>query len=120
MIHLSFFRQMGKHWQTHAGMENIRLWDVQTHKHKATLAGRGKLIQFLSDGKTLVCAGGDIQLWDAHTLKLKDKFTFTEDFENFASMVFSPDGTNLVLRASQSNRGETLYVWDLESGEHKG
>ena len=95
---------------------NVRLWDVPTRKHKVTQKGNRRFVQFLSDGKTLVCASYDFQLRNAHNLELKKKYTFTEEYGDIVPIALSPDGQTLAIK---SNKHRTIYMWDLKSGTHK-
>ena len=93
---------------------NIRFWDVQTNKIKATLdvnGGVGKVL-FSPDGNIFISAGGAIELWDANSLQ--HKFTFKENYEYITSLAISPDGTTL---ASASD-DERIDLWDMQNRKH--
>ena len=94
---------------------NIRLWDVDTHKHIATRAVNGFFIQFLPDGKILDFSDNTIQIWDAQTLK--EKFTDTGRVAFFYSKAVSPDGMTHV---RENEKDLQLYLWDVKTGKSVG
>ena len=109
----------------------IRLWDVNTGTHIATLSGHETdilSVAFSPDGRTL--ASGSIKeqihpsgayregvdpyplrLWDVATGKPKKTFALNY---SVPSVVFSPDGQTLA-----STVGRSIYLWDPVSGQHK-
>ncbi|MEH1796869.1 MULTISPECIES: WD40 repeat domain-containing protein [unclassified Nostoc] len=68
------------------------------------------------DGRTLVSAGRDINLWDLHTGELQP--ISMADF-NVNSLVISQDGKTLVSRGGTYDGDHKIKVWDLQSGERK-
>ncbi|AVH65285.1 WD40 repeat domain-containing protein [Nostoc sp. 'Peltigera membranacea cyanobiont' N6] len=68
------------------------------------------------DGRTLVSAGRDINLWDLHTGELQP--ISMADF-NVNSLAISQDGKTLVSRGGTYDGDHKIKVWDLQSGERK-
>ncbi|NEB52264.1 hypothetical protein G3I48_08190 [Streptomyces griseus] len=76
----------------------VRLWDVRTGGHTATLTGHTSsvdLVAFSPSGETLATAGaeGTVRLWDVATAR--STATFTGHDGAVHSLVFSPDGDSL-------------------------
>ena len=92
--------------------DTVRLWDVHTGKHKATISANATHIAFSPDGKTLAGAGYDVDLWDVQTLKLKTKLTGHRSSR--VSVAYSPDGNTIV-----SEAGRTVQLWEAHTGERK-
>ena len=88
----------------------IRLWDVATGKHIATLKGHSDNVAalvFSHDGQYL--ASGDwqkIHVWDVATSELKDTFHGHKDY--VTSLVFSPYDQYLA-----SGESGTTLLWDI-------
>lgn len=113
------------------GKHTIHLWDAESGKSKATLAGDGRIksIFFGSDNLTLISVSisepknsyvsyrrdsdensdNIIRLWNVETGTCKA--TFTEDIGKVTSVDLSPDGSTLILNQ--------IYLWDVETGERK-
>ena len=98
--------------------KRIRLWDVETARHEATLAGHlwdVVSVAFSPDGATLASGSGDgtVRLWSVanglHTATLEGHGDWVY------SVAFSPDGS---LLASGARDGE-VRVWDVATGRHK-
>ena len=90
----------------------VRLWDVQTGKHKGTIFERTTHITFSPDGETLVTAGYTVGLWDVQTLKLKGRLTGHRSSR--VTVAYSSDGKTI---ASES--GRNVQLWDAYTGERK-
>ena len=108
------FSPDGKTLVTTCWDSNIRFWDVQTQKIKATLEVKGGVakVLFSPDGRTFISAGSLIQLWDAKTLQ--HKFTFKEDYGYFTSITISQDGTTL----ASASKDERIDLWNVKNGKH--
>ena len=91
----------------------LRLWDVATATHKATLSkfARIRYLLFSPDGNTLISGDtyDNIQVWDVNTGKKKKDF----DALSLRSIAISPDGNTLATGGFQ-----VLYLWDLATGTH--
>jgi WD40 repeat protein len=92
--------------------KTIRLWDVSTGEHKATLDGHTddvNWIAFSPDGSTLASGSDDktIRLWDAETSKHKATYSVGVPCN---TVVFSPDGNTLA-----SSGAGTILLWKLIS-----
>ena len=97
----------------------IRLWDVATATHKATLQGHTNSVvslTFSPDGSTLASGSWDytIRLWD--TTAVAHKATLTDPHPHIRSapknLAFSPDGSTLAHVVS-----EDVVLWDVPSGQ---
>ena len=105
----------------------IRLWDVDTAHHIATLKGHRNdvsSVAFSPDGKTLASGSWDdtIRLWDANTGELIQ--ALEGHTEAVRSVSFSPDGQILAsgssddtIRLWNANIIEKGVLWNLETGE---
>ena len=98
----------------------MRLWDVATATHKATLTGHTdgvRSVSFSPDGATLASGGGrwdeTVRLWDVATGTLKATFTGHTDL--VFSVSFSPDDTTLASGSYDS----TVRLWDVDTATHK-
>lgn len=94
------------------GDGSVRLWNVSTGTHIATVATSGvSQLAFSPDGSTLAGAsGGDplnIYLWDASNLTLRRSISSV-----FRVLAFSPDGN----RVATAKRNTSLYIMDTGSG----
>src|SRR5205823_14657647 len=91
-----------------ANENTFKLWDLATHKVRATLEGHTNRVMgvaFSPDGKTLASASNnEIKVWDVAAGRAID--TLTQSGE-VASVAFSPDGKFLALG------GEGIRVWEL-------
>jgi len=88
----------------------IKLWDIATHAHIATLehTDRANSVAFSPDGTTLASGSIDhITLWDVATGK--NIATLAEHSYTNRSLAFSPDGTTLA-----SGSGDHIRLWDVE------
>ena len=92
--------------------KTIRLWDVRTGKHKATLSGHtGDILSvtFSPDGQIIASASRDktIRLWNTHISE--HLLTLSGHVADVSSIVFSPDGQRL----TSSSADGTILLWDL-------
>ncbi|MYF57286.1 sigma-70 family RNA polymerase sigma factor [Candidatus Poribacteria bacterium] len=101
-------------------LENIlRLTDVNTGQEVATFP-RIVADVFSPDGKTAACSGGNtIRLLNMETGETRNIITSDHDEDSdehkplIASLVFSPDGKNIV----SGTMGGHLQIWRVETGE---
>ena len=96
--------------------QTVRLWDVVSGEHFATLRGHThdvNSVVFSPDGSRLASASRDqtIRLWDGvsgeHFATLRGHTDYVE------SVVFSPDGSRL----ASASRDNTVRLWDGVSGD---
>jgi RNA polymerase sigma factor (sigma-70 family) len=93
-----------------AGLDGVVcLWDMDSAKQVARLAGANSIIRSVSfspDDKTLACAGDDglIRLWDVPTRTLKmtvpglsETMRMATRFVNLDAVIFAPDGQSLAV-----------------------
>lgn len=100
-----------------SGPPTIRLWDVATGKHKATLTGHTSSINslcFSPDGHTLASGHWqEILLWDVatatHKATLKAGVRGYQGRFQVNSLSFSPDGRILAI----GSRGGAVLLWDM-------
>jgi parallel beta-helix repeat protein len=93
----------------------IRLWDADTLRERATLAGHAGPVQALAyaaDGKRLLSGGADgtVRLWDVAAAKEVRRFDAQSGVRGVA---LSPDGT----RALSGGDDGTLHLWRTDTGE---
>jgi len=94
----------------------VKLWDLGTRKHLATLAGHdGEVSQalFTPDGSRLVtvAADGQVITWEAAPGTERARFRAHDGAIHGAAL--SPDGTLL----ATAGEDRTLHLWDLASGK---
>ena len=95
----------------------VRLWDVATRKHKATLIGHTHFVwavAFSPDGKTIASGSWDetVRLWDIATGK--HKATLTGHTHNVKGLAYSVDGSTIA-----SSSWNEVRLWDATTGKHK-
>ena len=95
----------------------VRLWDVATRKHKATLTGHTHFVwavAFSPDGKTIASGSWDetVRLWDIATGK--HKATLTGHTHNVKGLAYSVDGSTIA-----SSSWNEVRLWDTTTGKHK-
>ena len=96
----------------------IRLWDVETGQHRATLKGHEGVVTavaFAPVGHTLASVSADetIRLWDASIGQ--QKTTFTGHRNGVTAVAFSLDGKTI---ASGREDG-SIRLWDVGTGQYK-
>ena len=91
----------------------LRLWDVATATHKATLSkfARIRYLLFSPDGNTLISGDtyNDIQVWDVNTGKRVIEF----DALSLQCIAISPDGNTLATGGFSG-----LHLWNVATGTH--
>ncbi len=92
--------------------DTIRLWDLETGKHKATISARAFHIEFSPDGKTFASAGSNVDLWDVQTLQLRGRLTGHRSSR--VSVTYSPDGKTIAIES-----GRTVKLWNAQTGERR-
>ena len=100
--------------------DTIRLWDVVTGRHIATLRGHGDdvdVVAFSPDGGVLASGSDDntIRLWDAITGQHITTLRGHSADIAVGALAFSPDG-GVLASGSDDN---TIRLWDAVTGVHK-
>ena len=111
----------------------VRLWDIETGRRKAVLAGHANgitTVVFRPESSTIATVGDDdtdegrIRLWNTDTGQLE--ITLTGHTSSILSATFSPDGTTLVTAGgwpgkSSSSRKQDVAIrlWDADTGRLK-
>lgn len=98
--------------------KTIRLWDVTTGEHKATLSGHtGDILSvtFSPYGQIIASTSRDktIRIWNTHTSE--HLLTLSGHVEDVSSIVFSPDGQRL----TSSSADGTILLWNLSDKQGK-
>ena len=103
----------------------IRLWDVETQQHKASLTQHTYgiwAVAFSPDGKTLASSSpGSIRLWDVETGQHKARLkTYTGRAK---ALAFSPDGGILAnigqeLPLTRTRKNYPIQLWDVATSQH--
>ena len=102
----------------------IRLWDVDTGIHKATLKGLGLFydLVFSPDGRTLAATNDPPQseigifLWDIDPTDVRKselRCVLTDHKLDVNSIVFSPNGQLL----ASGHKFNNIRLWDIETGK---
>lgn len=99
----------------------VQLWDTQTPKLKATLAGHTgpvDTIVYSPDGNIIATAGGwkdnTVRLWDAVTGETKAILT---GYTPINAVAYSPDGKTIATGGDY--RSNSLQLWDAQTTELK-
>ena len=99
----------------------VRLWDTQIPKLKATLTGHTgpvNAVVYSPDGKTIATAGGwknnTVRLWDAATGETRAVLT---GYIHISSVAYSPDGKTIT--TSVDYRSDALQLWDAKTKKLK-
>jgi WD40 repeat protein len=96
----------------------VRLWDVGSGEHLATLEHPAfvQSVAFSPDGHILASSGGNgtVQLWDVETGQLIA--TLRQHSDTVWKVVFSPDGQTLATGSSD----RTIVLWDLNTHRPRG
>jgi WD40 repeat protein len=116
------FSKDGKKVLTH-GMDNVRIWDVESGKELHTLAEdenpASYSAAFSPDGKKVATVGsaiignGDdfVRIWDAETGKVLHRLERTKFRVWIVS--FSPDSKKIIT----TDEEKTLRIWNVDTGE---
>ena len=110
----------------------VRLWDVATGEHKATLTEHvsvGGILAYSPDGATIATGGYEaVKLWDASTGEHKATLAHTHCIQGFT---YSPNGTTIATGSCKEVKvdddipietilvTEEVFLWDTNTGEHK-
>ena len=99
----------------------VRLWDTQIPKLKATLTGHTgpvNAVVYSPDGKTIATTGRwkdyTVRLWDAATGETKAVLT---GYIHISSVAYSPDGKTIA--TSGDYRSDALQLWDAKTKKLK-
>ena len=98
------------------GPDAVRLWDLETQAHSATLPVGATSVAFSPDRAILASGSGEgVQLWDLETKT--DVATFRHSVDRWGpgvnTVAFSPDGT-LVASGGDDT---TVRLWNAATGE---
>jgi hypothetical protein len=120
-------------WLPEGAAGEIKLWDVDTGKERATIGRLPQMIlalAFSPDGKTLASASTSVKLWDVSSGKEKSEPFKLDPREGACwSIAFSPDGKSVAvgLGVLEDNTPGTAIQIDTEAskvratlGGHKG
>ncbi|HTX98109.1 MAG TPA: hypothetical protein VME67_26720 [Mycobacterium sp.] len=132
----------GRHVAAADSVNTVRLWDAQTGRQIASLAGRHDAkvtaLAFSPDGRSLASAGHEytVRLWDSENGAALRETTRAgnEDLgpnDAIVSLAFSPDGHTIagggrsvgIKNADQGryfNAGSALRLWNADTGEAIG
>jgi WD40 repeat protein len=91
-----------------SGGSELRLWDVDTGRERATLTGHEGLVYsvvFSPDGRTLATrgSGGLVRFWDVTTGQERATLKTQTDWVSYVA--FSPDGKMLAASGSSATTG---------------
>jgi len=107
----------------------VRIWDLEQVRERATLAGPAATLRFSPDGKTLAFESseaesdgppvGRIRLWDA--VSGREKPWFEKQPVPLRRLAFSPDSRFLATGDRKRKDGHhQVKLWDLTSGKSRG
>jgi WD40 repeat protein len=95
----------------------LTLWDVETGRELAQLAGGHGHVAFSADGKTLASETADgVLLWDLATRQPRRTIR-CQSTQN--ALALSPDGKTLAVGTSLPDE-EAITLYDTATGERKG
>jgi WD40 repeat protein len=90
----------------------VAVWETATWKRRYTFpTGRGPIVRFSPDSKTLASIDSAFRFWDMQTGKRMDR-TFGHE-EAIAELAFSPGGERL----ASIGFDRTLRIWDPKTGK---
>jgi WD40 repeat protein len=101
---------------SHPPEHTVHLWDLggAVPRERAALrgpAGPEPRLAFSPDGKALLCAGGDLRLWDVRGPEPREMTLPRQRVPDFGGMpAFSPDGRTLAVEAEANG---DILLWDL-------
>ena len=94
----------------------LRLWEVNTGNHIATLRGGGPAVAFSPDGKLIASEYGGIEaigVWEVQTGELHH--VFGRHYSPLTCMAFSPNGKTL----ATANRDSEIVLWDIYTAQRR-
>ncbi|MDE0638381.1 MAG: WD40 repeat domain-containing protein [Candidatus Poribacteria bacterium] len=99
--------------------KTVRIWTVDTGRHKKTLRGHSDQVSrvLFKDDATLISSGDDkmVRLWDIK--KGRQKYSFEVGVYG-RDIGFSPDGNFALSRNDKEDQPNSLNLWDLETGSY--
>jgi len=105
--------------------ETVKLWDLQSAKETATLAGHKSFVwslAFAPDGKALVSGSwdGTVRVWDVATGKDRLVLKAPESFW-VMSISVTADGKTIAAGSRDMNRGKPgkVQLWDAVTGKER-
>jgi len=108
-----------------AGLQNnVVIFDLEAYNQVANLVNDYECIcnlVFSPDGKTLVAGyerpGNVIKLWDTATWQETSTFTHVSQRIDYNDILFTPDGTQLLLADHMLGDPIGVRIWDLASSQ---
>jgi WD40 repeat protein len=95
-----------------SGKDSVCVWNVADGRLRLTIKGSPGRLAFSPDGKSLLCGGQGMRLYEAST------GTEVREFERYPGFVhaiaFSPDGKTVA-----TAHEHTIELWDVASGKRR-